>query len=140
MFQPEIHLDIIFTFFIYGLAFFSMGLAMFMESRRSPLLAEARVLLPLALFGFIHGCHEWMEMTLMVRGQFGLPVSAQISWIRLGLLVLSFTCLIVFGMRVLRPQEARLTFPNISAGIWLFALYIVLILVTGLAKPNVPAQ
>ena len=48
-------------FFIYGLAFFGMGLAMALESGRSPALAEARLLRPLAVFGILHGIHEWLE-------------------------------------------------------------------------------
>ncbi|MEW6718108.1 MAG: hypothetical protein AB1345_11480 [Chloroflexota bacterium] len=44
-------------FFIYGLAFFYLGLAMAREAGRSPLLAKARMLRPLAVFGITHGLH-----------------------------------------------------------------------------------
>lgn len=50
----QVHLFL--AFFIYGLAFFSMGLAMLLESGRSPLMADARILLPLAIFGFFAWC------------------------------------------------------------------------------------
>ena len=65
-------MDITLVYFIYGLAFFSMGLAMLLESGRSPLLAEAAVLLPLAVFGFVHGGHEWLEMFLEGEPGFSL--------------------------------------------------------------------
>jgi len=50
--------DIVLIFFIYGLAFFSMGIALSLETMRSPRLAERRVLRPLAIFGLLHGMHE----------------------------------------------------------------------------------
>jgi predicted Na+-dependent transporter len=46
------------VYFAYGLAFFGMGLTLALESERSPALAEARLLRPLAAFGMIHGVHE----------------------------------------------------------------------------------
>lgn len=64
---PDLRFDMVVVFFIYGLAFFSMGLTVMMEARRSPMLAEARVLWPLAFFGFVHGSHEWVEIGLEVR-------------------------------------------------------------------------
>ena len=53
---------IVIVFFIYGLAFFSMGLVMSLEAGRYPSLGDARILLPLAFFGFIHGIHEWLSL------------------------------------------------------------------------------
>jgi signal transduction histidine kinase len=63
-------------------------------------------------------------MTLHVRELFGMPVSEQASWMRLGLLSLSFASLIIFGLRVLRPQERRLTWKDISAGAALLIFYL----------------
>jgi len=71
----------IFVFFIYGLAFFSMGLAIMLESRRSPLLAEARALGLLALFGFLHGAHEWVEMAILGRQWVNLDAGSGLTWI-----------------------------------------------------------
>jgi hypothetical protein len=49
------------VYFIYGLAFFSMGLAILLERGRAsdPRLSQALRLL--AFFGW-HGGHEWLEM------------------------------------------------------------------------------
>src|SRR5512139_2284460 len=120
--------NLLLIFFIYGLAFYSMGLAMLLESRRSPLLAEARVLHPLALFGFLHGTHEWLDMALLERQALGLPIPAVIPFIRLALLVLSFTSLIVFGLRTLHPQERVLTLKLLSPVMVLIFLYLALVL------------
>jgi signal transduction histidine kinase len=96
---------LILIFFIYGLAFFSMGLAMLFESGRSPLMADARVLQPLVLFGFLHGTHEWLEMMILMGSWLDFAIPIWLRVIRLLLLVFSFYSLIVFGLRVLHPQK-----------------------------------
>jgi hypothetical protein len=54
--------NMVLIFFIYGLAFFSMGLAITLEANRG---SDARLrhgLRALAIFGLLHGIHEWVEM------------------------------------------------------------------------------
>ncbi len=99
--------SIFLIFFIYGLAFFSMGLALFIEARRVPYLDEARLLLPLAVFGFIHGIHEWVDMVLLQRAWVEIIHPDQVAWLRLGLLTLSFFCLQIFVLRIFLPQLER---------------------------------
>jgi signal transduction histidine kinase len=94
-------------FFVYGLAFFSMGLALFIEARRVPYLDEARLLLPLAVFGFIHGIHEWVDMVLLQRALVEITHPDQVAWLRIGLLTLSFFCLQIFVLRIFLPQLER---------------------------------
>ena len=89
------------VFFIYGLAFFGMGITMALESGRSPALAQARVLRPLAAFGLIHGTHEWMEAYLMQAESFGTPLPSWLPWLRLGFLVASFASLFLYGIQML---------------------------------------
>jgi signal transduction histidine kinase len=101
----DLHSEILLVFFIYGLAFFSMGIILVMEARRSPLLAEARVLWPLAFFGLIHGSHEWMEMATLANAWYGMSLPAITFPIRIGMLALSFLLLMVFGLQVLGPQK-----------------------------------
>lgn len=96
-----LHLDIVLIFFIYGLAFFTMGVALVLETMRAPALAERRVLHPLAVFGMLHGIHEWMEIILLQGVWMGLPFPAELNWLRVGLLVLSFIPLLVFGLLML---------------------------------------
>jgi len=121
-------------FFVYGLAFFSMGLVMVMESRRSPMLGEARLLVPLAVFGFLHGTHEWLEMAIELRQGFNLPLQAMTDWARLLLLIASFSSLLVFGLQALRLQSRRLPARLIYAGSGLLVLYLALTVVTGIVQ------
>jgi signal transduction histidine kinase len=97
-------MDITLVYFIYGLAFFSMGLAILLEAGRSPLLAEASVLLPLALFGFIHGGHEWLEMFLDKSGWLVVQNPVVLGWLRIFILLISFVSLLIFSLRMLHPE------------------------------------
>jgi len=98
-------MNITLVYFIYGLAFFSMGLAMLLESGRSPLLAEAAVLLPLAVFGFIHGSHEWLEMFLEESEGFTTQNTLWLSWLRVFILLISFVALLIFSLRMLQLEK-----------------------------------
>ena len=89
------------VYFIYGLAFFGMGITMVLESGRTPALAGARVLRPLAAFGLIHGTHEWIESYLMQAESFGTPLPDWIPWLRLGFLYASFISLLIYGQQML---------------------------------------
>ena len=51
--------------FVYGLAFFAMGLAVALESRRASALAFGHHLRWLAAFGFAHSLVEWADMFLL---------------------------------------------------------------------------
>jgi hypothetical protein len=54
--------NIVLVYFFYGLAFFSMGLAVWLESGRTAEFRMARAMGPLAGFGIVHGLHEWFEL------------------------------------------------------------------------------
>lgn len=53
------------VYFLYGLAFFSMGLLVFAETRRASNLPISRELPWLAAFGLLHGIVEWLDMFIM---------------------------------------------------------------------------
>jgi signal transduction histidine kinase len=97
-------MDITLVYFIYGLAFFSMGLAMLLESGRSPLLAGASVLLPLAVFGFVHGGHEWIEMFLDKSDWLVAQKPVWLAWLRIAILLISFVSLLIFSLRMLNQD------------------------------------
>ncbi len=114
-------------YFGYGLAFFSMGLAIVMEVGRcsDPRLRHA--LWYLAAFGFLHGAHEWIEMFSDLQV---LPFEqdwAQ-SWqiFRLVILAFSFLVLGTFGVLLLAPDERyrrlSLMVPLCLSGVWSFGL------------------
>jgi signal transduction histidine kinase len=130
-------INFILIYFVYGLAFFSMGLAMLLESRRSPLLAEGRALRPLAFFGFLHGIHEWLEMFILIRVWANLAVLTWIPVIRLALLVLSFSLLLAFGLIARRPQR-RFTYKDFISGLAVIAIYLLVIILVGMDHRDDP--
>lgn len=95
--------SLITIYFFYGLAFFAMGLALFVESGRSSEFPFAEAMAPLAAFGIIHGFHEWLEMfqLLNMSGVTAVPDWLLSDLLRLFLLVVSFALLVVFGVRLI---------------------------------------
>jgi signal transduction histidine kinase len=110
-------------FFVYGLAFFSMGLAVWLEGGRASDPRLRRALQPLALFGLIHGGHEWLEMFQLV-GLLPSPLSdgAALEVVRLGLIAFSFLPLATFGGLLFatteRLQRRVLFIPLALACMW----------------------
>lgn len=100
-------MDLVGIYFIYGLSFFSMGLAILLEVNRSSRLEYARALIPLAGFGLVHGAHEWLEMFLLIRADLPLPCNI-IAHIRIALLATPFFFLVFFGTRLIfHPSETK---------------------------------
>ena len=114
-------------FFLYGLAFFSMGLAITLEVGRGMDAGLRHALRPLAGFGLLHGVHEWLEMFLSLQ-IVPLQVSAGLAWdgLRLAILAFSFLSLGAFGASLLSPTDrwrrVSLLVPLIQAAIWGFGL------------------
>lgn len=114
---------LIIIFFFYGLAFFSMGLALFVESDRASELGFARSMRLLSGFGFLHGIHEWLDMT--AQGVYYYhnqqPLYDWLLWLKLAILVTSFVALLLFGEQLLahaqpnRKPAWRLT---VAAVVW----------------------
>lgn len=129
MFGSTGHLDYIIMYHLYGLSFFSMGLAMALEAGRSPLLAEARILRPLAVFAILHGIHEWIELYMLQAGWHDLAFGKPLIILRLLILAFSFASLIAYGVQVLRPKD-RLSSLDAYVGGGMIALYVVLILLS----------
>lgn len=100
--------NLVFVYFFYGLAFFTLGLVVLLESGRASQFRFARALAPLAWFGLIHGAHEWFEMFFLFASGWASAVPlALIEAFRLGTLVASFLLLLNFGMRLLPDAETR---------------------------------
>lgn len=116
-------------YFIYGLSFFSMGLAIILEIGRGSDPRLRHALHYLAIFGLMHGAHEWLEMFQGIRLLPGTP-SGDVLWdsLRLAVLSLSFLSLTAFGASLLAPTEkARrlsLLAPLGQAAVWGFGLLI----------------
>ena len=91
-------------FFFYGLAFFSMGLAITLELGHGSDARLRHALRFLAVFGLIHGGHEWMEM-FEILGLISISRSMPVLWqgVRVGILALSFLALTAFGASLVSP-------------------------------------
>ena len=119
------------VYFVYGLAFFAMGIAMWLEAGRSPALAEARMLRPLAIFGLLHGTHEWLESYLLQAVFLGVTSPAWLSVVRLALLAASFIFLFLYAVQMLllvSPRDLRLRILRFS----IFGIYAIIILASAL--------
>jgi signal transduction histidine kinase len=117
------------VFFIYGLSFFCMGLAMAMEAGRPSVLADASVLRPLAGFGILHGVHEWLDAYLMQAEALRLALPEWVEWLQLILLASSYLSLLVFAITALRlverPRPTLLKYATV-----IISMYIVITLVS----------
>ena len=127
--------DIVLIFFVYGLAFFSMGIALSLETMRSPRLAERRVLRPLAIFGLLHGMHEWIEILLLQGVWLGVPYPDQIIWLRYSLLVISFIPLVYFGLLMLFEPDYGKAIPVIIM-IGMLVIYAALVITLSRVRPD----
>jgi len=99
--------NMIAVYFFYGLAFFTMGVALALTTRQTSRLRFARALPCMAAFGILHGFHEWFEMGQRIA----LETSGRTSTVaeetlRLLLLVASFVMLLCFGLQLLSPAAA----------------------------------
>ncbi len=118
---------LILIFFFYGLAFFSMGLIVFVERGRGTDPRLRHALRPLIAFGLIHGGHEWLEIFEILH-ILPLQDKAPLMWssVRIALLAFSFFSLTAFGASLLSPNEKirRLSMlaPLGQATIWGFGL------------------
>jgi len=119
--------QLVLIFLFYGLAFFSMGLAITLEIGRGTDKRLRHALRPLAAFAIIHGLHEWFEM--LDRLQI-IPMDPRTELIilaaRVGILAFSFLSLAAFGASLLadsdRWRRLSLLVPLGLAAVWGFGL------------------
>lgn len=114
-------------YFIYGLAFFSMGLLVASEGGRASDVRLRRALPSLAAFGVVHAAHEWMEMYVLM-GHPATPLEMSImSAMQLATLAFSFISLAAFGSFLLADTEVTrrliLLIPIGLQAVWVFGLY-----------------
>ncbi|OGK02671.1 MAG: hypothetical protein A2350_07145 [Candidatus Raymondbacteria bacterium RifOxyB12_full_50_8] len=127
------HNSIVIIYLIYGLAFYTLGLAVALESQRiSTNLPFARAMLPLAIFGLLHGIHEWMEMAARNASlPDASPLPVGVEGLRVVVLALSFAALLVFGLKLLHPNHYTLK-TELYIGAGLFTLWLISVLVMAL--------
>jgi len=111
-------------YFLYGCAFFSLGLAIVLESNRALDSRFKRALRLLAIFGLVHGFHEWFEMFEIIGEQtYGFATSPRVEWMRVLVLVFSFTSLGAFGVQMLRSSSEKSSATEVGLGMGLLFFY-----------------
>lgn len=133
------------VFFIYGLAFFAMGLAVALEARRSTT-KLAYSLRFLAAFGLLHGVGQWVVMFLLVDTN-GASVegSTGIRVLALALSSLSALFLLLFGVTLLEGTSVDARWPRVLPaglmGVWVasFAIPQVRGLYASISETRLPA-
>ena len=105
--EKELYSLIVYLF--YGGAFFAIGVSITSRDTSLSKLKIARFLWIFALFGYIHGSHEWYEMFLKINTLNSAPEpSVTTNIIKLGLVLVSFLILLLFGVCILgiaRPGQ-----------------------------------
>ena len=118
------------VYFLYGLAFFCMGLAIMLELGHATDERLRHAFRPLAAFGFLHGIHEWVEMWELqgiLPGAYSYPM----LWAGIDLVVLtfSFLSLAAFGVFLIarseRAQRFSLLVPLTMIAIWGLGMLII---------------
>ncbi len=114
-------------YFVYGLTFFILGLAIALQSRHASRLDLARNLNWLAAFGFTHGLHEWGEYFIPIQSAYLSPDIVQwLHGLRLLLWTISFACLFEFGVSLLASLglARRLRYVPVGLGAaWIVLAY-----------------
>jgi signal transduction histidine kinase len=115
-------------YFIYGLMFFVLGLAIALQSRHSSRLDLARNLTWLSAFGFLHGLNEWGDLFIPIQAEYLAPALIPIlHYIHLFLLATSFACLFEFGAALLDSLKHRKWLHILIAGLlvgWTLIVFI----------------
>lgn len=113
-------------YLLYGLAFFTLGVAILSRDIRLSELGIARIIQLLAVFGIIHGFHEWLEFLEQLNPDIN---SAAFSLVRLIVVSTSFLFLLYFGLFLniitLWGDQALKTTPvvvKIAVGVFALAL------------------
>ena len=94
--------------FVYGQAFFVLGLALALQSWQYSRLPFARSLHWLTAFAFTHGLHEWGDVFIPIQAQYlPAPFVHLLLTIQTIVLAVSFTFLFQYGVESLRPLPGR---------------------------------
>ena len=121
--------QLILIYFVYGLAFFCLGIAVLLEGDRSLDERLRLALRPLAVFGILHGINEWMDMFKRIEPLQDNPAGEAIFFFaNITILAFSFLSLSGFGFSLLAPnmriRRLSLLAPLFLAAIWAFGLNI----------------
>src|ERR1700736_342050 len=99
------------VFFIYGLAFFLLGIAILLQPRLGSAFNIGNSLWLLAGFGLLHGLGEWMDMFLTLGNTYWTPLGTggiKIASFYFG--AASFVCLLQFSLRIIFQNRSKYEF------------------------------
>jgi signal transduction histidine kinase len=115
-------------YFVYGLVFFILGLAIALQSRHSSRLDLAHNLTWLAAFGFLHAFNEWGDLFIPIQATYLSPeIIVVLNYLHLLLLATSFACLFEFGAALLEAIKPRKWLHILAAGllvVWSMIVFI----------------
>ncbi len=119
------------VYFVYGLAFFVLGLAVALEVGRAENTRFSQAMRPLAVFGLTHGFNEWVDMFALVgRQTYHFQPNVIFSILRLALLSVSFASLAAFGVQMLNPVQ-RIKNPDLWNGLMMLFGYGLVVIAAG---------
>ncbi len=96
-----------FIWFIYGLAFFVLGLVIIVYPKQGSAFKLADHIWLIAGFGIVHGINEWLDMFIAISEPFPSDV---LKLLRIATLVGSFLFLLQFGTKVLAERGGKYSF------------------------------
>jgi signal transduction histidine kinase len=100
----------IFIWFIYGLAFFTLGLVIIIYPRKGSMFRLANHIWLIAGFGILHGINEWLDMFIVLEEPFPPGI---LKLIRIATVSCSFLFLLRFGAQVI--TDGRRKFRTLQA-------------------------
>ncbi|MFA5177262.1 MAG: ATP-binding protein [Candidatus Omnitrophota bacterium] len=92
------------VFFIYGLAFFTLGLAVAIYPKKGSAFRLADKMWLLAAFGIVHGINEWLDMFMLIKKP---ADEALLSYLSLIFLAVSFLFLFQFGANLIAESKNK---------------------------------
>jgi len=99
------------VFFIYGLAFFLLGIAILLQPRLGSAFNIGNSLWLLAGFGLLHGLGEWMDMFLTLGDTYWTPLGTEVIKIASFYFgAASFVCLLQFSLRIIFQNRSKYEF------------------------------
>src|SRR5260370_21710541 len=99
------------VFFIYGLAFFLLGIAILLQPRRGSAFNLGNSLWLLAGFGLLHSVGEWMDMFLTLGETYWTPLGMQLLKIASFYFgAASFVFLLQFSLRMISQNRSKYKF------------------------------
>lgn len=92
------------VFFVYGLAFFVLGMAIFLCPKKDSAFKLASDLWLISAFGILHGLNEWIDMFILIQKPMD---SIAVKILRVIILPVSFLFLVQFGVKIILGHKKK---------------------------------